>query len=75
VWLQEDFVALRKRLELKSLEPVRTHSLTHPSGMPLACCNVLTIRCALLQEDLAVADTSIEKPRSQEEGPCKRIAG
>ena len=29
----------------------------------------------LLQEDLAVADTSIEKPRSQEEGPCKRIAG
>ena len=28
MWLQEDFVALRKRLELKSLEPVRTHSLT-----------------------------------------------
>ena len=67
---------LRKRLELKSLEPVRTHSLTHPGGMSLARCSVLTIiRCALLQEDNAVADTSIEKPRSQEEGPCKRIAG
>ena len=51
------------------------HSLTHPSGVSLACCSVLTIRCALLQEDLAVADTSIEKPRSQEEGPCKSIAG
>ena len=27
-WLQEDFVQLRKRLELKSLEPVRTHSIS-----------------------------------------------
>ena len=51
------------------------HSPTHSRSISLARCSVLTIRCALLQEDLAVADTSIEKPRSQEEGPCKRIAG
>ena len=72
MWLQEDFIALRKRLELKSLEPVRTHSLARhvPRSLQRSHHPV-----RLLQEDLAVADTSIEKPRSQEEGPCKSIAG